>query len=53
MFGFFQSQDKKMLENAANWLELAEKIYHFRRDVLPAAQLGKASSSGSMPPSSS
>ena len=41
MFGFFQSQDKKMLENAANWLELAEKIYHFRRDVLPAAQLGK------------
>ena len=30
-----------MLENAANWLELAEKIYHFRRDVLPAAQLGK------------
>jgi len=41
MFGFFQSQDKKMLENAENWLELAEKIYHFRRDVLPAAQLGK------------
>ena len=41
MFGFFQSQDKKMLENAENWLELAEKIYHFRRDVLPTAQLGK------------
>jgi signal peptidase I len=41
MFGFFQSQNKKMLENAENWLELAEKIYHFRRDVLPAAQLGK------------
>ena len=41
MFRFFQSQDKKMLENAANWLELAEKIYHYRRDVLPTAQLGK------------
>jgi len=41
MFGFFQSQDKKMRENAANWLELAEKIYHFRRDVLSSAQLGK------------
>jgi signal peptidase I len=41
MFGFFQSQNKKMRENAANWLELAEKVYHFRRDVLPPAQLAK------------
>ena len=41
MFGLFQSQDKKMRENAANWLELAEKVYHFRRDVLPPAQLAK------------
>jgi signal peptidase I len=41
MFGLFQSQDKKMRENAANWLELAEKVYHFRRDVLPPTQLAK------------
>lgn len=39
MFGFFKSQEKKMRENAANWLELAEKVYHFRRDVLPPAQV--------------
>ena len=39
MFGFFQSKDKKMRETAAHWLELAEKIYHFRRDVLPPRQL--------------
>jgi signal peptidase I len=25
-----------MRENAANWLELADKVYHYRRDVLPA-----------------
>lgn len=30
-----------MRENAANWLELAEKVYHFRRDVLPAAQVAE------------
>ncbi len=30
-----------MRDNAANWLELTEKIYHFRRDVLPPAQLAK------------
>ncbi len=28
-----------MRENAANWLELAEKVYHFRRDVLTAGQV--------------
>ena len=39
MFGFFSSQEKKMRENAANWLELAGKVYHFRRDLLPAAQV--------------
>ena len=39
MFGFFDSQEKKMRDNAANWLELADKVFHFRRDVLPAAQL--------------
>ena len=28
-----------MRENAGNWLELADKVYHYRRDVLPAAQV--------------
>jgi len=41
MFGFFKSQDRKMRDNADNWLELAEKIYHYRRDVIPAADLAK------------
>lgn len=30
-----------MRENAANWLELAEKVYHFRRDVLPASEVAE------------
>lgn len=33
MFGFF-SQERKMRDNARNWLELADKVWHFRRDVL-------------------
>ncbi|MCX6955915.1 MAG: signal peptidase I [Verrucomicrobia bacterium] len=44
MFGLFQSQEKKMRENAANWLELADRVYHFRRDVLPAAQVAELQS---------
>lgn len=44
MFGFFASQDKKMRENAGNWLELADKVYHFRRDLLAPAQLGELQS---------
>ncbi len=28
---------QKMRENAANWIELSDKVWHFRRDVLPAA----------------
>lgn len=30
-----------MRDNATNWVELAEKIYHFRRDVLVKDQLAK------------
>lgn len=41
MFGFFKSQEKKMRENAANWLELADKVYHYRRDVLPAGEVAQ------------
>src|SRR4051812_29123801 len=44
MFGFFASQDSKMRENAANWLELGDKVYHFRRDVLPATQVSELQS---------
>jgi signal peptidase I len=39
MFGLFQSQEKKMRENAGNWLDLGEKVYHYRRDVLTPAQV--------------
>jgi len=28
--------NQKMRENAGNWIELADKVYNFRRDVLPA-----------------
>ncbi|HWA88117.1 MAG TPA: signal peptidase I [Opitutus sp.] len=34
MFGFFASQEKKARDNASNWLELAGKVWHFRRDQL-------------------
>jgi signal peptidase I len=33
--------ETKMRDNAANWLELAKKVYDFRRDVLPAAQIAE------------
>lgn len=41
MFGPFASVEKKMRQNAANWLELAEKIFHYRRDVLAPAELAE------------
>lgn len=41
MFGFFSSQEKKTRENAANWLELADKIWHFRRDRLTDRESGE------------
>jgi signal peptidase I len=41
MFGLFKSQESKMRENASNWLELAAKVYHFRRDVLPANEVAE------------
>ncbi|HTZ19754.1 MAG TPA: signal peptidase I [Opitutaceae bacterium] len=37
MFGFFDSQDTKMRANARNWLELADKVWHYRRDQLSDA----------------
>lgn len=41
MFGFFKSADRKMRENAANWLEIADKVWHYRRDVLGAAEVAE------------
>jgi hypothetical protein len=41
MFGLFQSQEKKMRENATNWLEVADRVYHFRRDILAAPLVGE------------
>ncbi|MBL9216443.1 MAG: signal peptidase I [Opitutaceae bacterium] len=38
MFSFLYSEQKKMRQNAANWLEVAERVQHYRRDLLTAAQ---------------
>ena len=38
MFGFFDSQEKKMRDNASNWLELAAKVWNYRRDMLGAKE---------------
>ncbi len=35
MFGFFDSVETKMRKTAVSWLEVADKIYAYRRDVLP------------------
>jgi signal peptidase I len=32
MLGLFQSQEKRMRENAANWLEVASRVWNYRRD---------------------
>jgi signal peptidase I len=38
MFGIFDSQEKKMRDNASNWLELASKVWSYRRDKLDAKE---------------
>ncbi len=38
MFSFLYSQEKKMRQNAENWLEVAERVRHFRRDLLTDTQ---------------
>jgi signal peptidase I len=38
VFGFFASQEKKIRASALQWLELAEKVFHYRRDQLTAAE---------------
>ena len=39
MFDFLYSEEKKVRGHAGNWLEVAERVYHFRRDLLTPAQL--------------
>ena len=39
MFGLFSSNERKMRENAENWLQLADKIFNYRRDQLTGAQI--------------
>ena len=41
MFSFLYSEQKKMRQNAGNWLEVAERVYNFRRDQLTEAQTRK------------
>jgi signal peptidase I len=41
MFGFFASPEKKARASASHWLELAQKVWHFRRDVLAPALLAE------------
>jgi signal peptidase I len=36
--------EQQMRENASNWLELGDKVYHYRRDVLPATQVAELQS---------
>jgi signal peptidase I len=39
VIGPFASAQRKMNQHASNWLELAEKVHHYRRDVLAADEL--------------
>jgi signal peptidase I len=41
MFGLFESPEKKMRDNAANWLELASKVWSYRSDELGEQQSGE------------
>lgn len=39
MFGIFASERKRARHDARNWLHLANKVCHFRRDQLPEKEL--------------
>lgn len=41
MFSLFLSEEKKMRKLARNWLELADKVYNYRRDILDSALLAE------------
>jgi len=44
VFSFLYSEQKKMRQNAVNWLEIADRVYHYRRDQLNQTQLQKLQS---------
>ncbi|AWI08166.1 signal peptidase I [Ereboglobus luteus] len=39
MFGLFTSPDKQMRTNARNWLDVADRVFNYRRDELGEAEL--------------
>ena len=39
MFGFLMTQAARARRDAKNWLEVADKVYHYRRDQLPETEL--------------
>jgi signal peptidase I len=41
VFSFLFSEEKKVRGHAANWLEVTDRVYHFRRDLLSELQLRK------------
>jgi signal peptidase I len=41
VFSFLYSEQKKMRQNAGNWLEVADRVYNFRRDQLTEGQAKK------------
>ncbi len=41
MFSFLYSEQKKMRQNAGNWLEVADRVFKFRRDQLSDVQTKK------------
>lgn len=41
MFALLSSPEKKMRGNAANWLQLGERVLHYRRDQLSESQIGE------------
>ena len=41
MFGLFASQEKKMRASAAQWLDVADRIFRYRRDQLASAELAE------------
>ena len=41
MFSFLYSEQKKMRQNAENWLEIADRVYKYRRDLLKVDQVNR------------
>lgn len=41
MFGFLQSENKKLRSAAKNWLYLGHKVYNFRKDELSNAEISE------------